>query len=188
MKNYKKNSIKFNINNMIFITHKDQIILYPTEASWGIGCNPFNQFTVNYILKTKKRSCAKGLILITSSIYKILPFLLKLTKRQYKTIIDTDHPTTWTHFFQNLPNWIIGKNKTIAFRISKHTNIFKLCNNLPYPIISTSANPTSYKAAKEFFQTKKYFFQYITHKRGRVGKIKFNSQIRNLITNKILRK
>ena len=40
------------------------VILYPTEAVYGLGCDPDNQQAVERLLDIKQRPVEKGLILI----------------------------------------------------------------------------------------------------------------------------
>jgi L-threonylcarbamoyladenylate synthase len=40
------------------------VIAYPTEAVWGLGCDPFNEAAVMRLLAIKQRDVAKGLILV----------------------------------------------------------------------------------------------------------------------------
>lgn len=43
------------------------VVAYPTEAVWGLGCDPSSQAAVEKILQLKGRSVSKGLILIADS-------------------------------------------------------------------------------------------------------------------------
>ncbi len=43
------------------------VIAYPTEAVWGLGCDPYNQSAVKRIFAIKQRSPEKGLILVAAS-------------------------------------------------------------------------------------------------------------------------
>src|SRR3546814_20634190 len=43
------------------------IIAYPTEAVWGLGCDPFDQAAVLRLLAIKPRPVDKGLILVAAS-------------------------------------------------------------------------------------------------------------------------
>ena len=36
------------------------VIAYPTEAVWGLGCDPWNREAVEYILELKRRPMEKG--------------------------------------------------------------------------------------------------------------------------------
>ena len=42
------------------------VIAYPTEAVWGLGCDPMNEAAVTRLLAIKQREVAKGLILIAA--------------------------------------------------------------------------------------------------------------------------
>ena len=46
------------------VLHQGGVIVYPTEAVWGLGCDPFNEAAVQRLLAIKQRDIAKGLILI----------------------------------------------------------------------------------------------------------------------------
>ena len=51
------------------------IIAYPTEAVYGLGCDPTNEGALNKLLALKQRDPAKGLIIIASSIAQLHPFI-----------------------------------------------------------------------------------------------------------------
>ena len=44
------------------------VIAYPTEAVWGLGCDPWDQQAVQRLLMIKGRSMEKGLILVADNI------------------------------------------------------------------------------------------------------------------------
>src|SRR3546814_13737520 len=44
------------------------IIAYPTEAVWGLGCDPFDQAAVLRLLAIKQRPVDKALILVDASL------------------------------------------------------------------------------------------------------------------------
>jgi L-threonylcarbamoyladenylate synthase len=41
-----------------------EVIAYPTEAVFGLGCDPDNEQAVQHLLALKNRSVDKGLILV----------------------------------------------------------------------------------------------------------------------------
>ena len=43
------------------------VIAYPTEAVWGLGCDPFDEAAVLRLLALKQRAVEKGLILIAAA-------------------------------------------------------------------------------------------------------------------------
>ena len=52
------------------------VIAYPTEAVWGLGCDPFEFVAVERILEMKQRPMHKGLILVAGDMAQI-DFLLR---------------------------------------------------------------------------------------------------------------
>ena len=54
------------------------VIAYPTEAVYGLGCDPDNIQAVKKILGLKQREKSKGLILIASDVGQLLPYLVDL--------------------------------------------------------------------------------------------------------------
>ena len=51
------------------------IIAYPTEAVFGLGCIPIYEHSVRRILRLKRRSIRKGLILVASETNQLEEFV-----------------------------------------------------------------------------------------------------------------
>src|SRR3546814_1749095 len=51
--------------------HAGGVIAYPTEAVWGLGCDPFDEAAVLRLLAIKQRPVDKGLILIAASVAQL---------------------------------------------------------------------------------------------------------------------
>lgn len=51
------------------------VILYPTEAVYGLGCDPDNQQAVERLLDIKQRPVEKGLILIADNYGQLLKYV-----------------------------------------------------------------------------------------------------------------
>jgi len=47
------------------------VIAYPTEAVWGLGCDPWDSSAVERILELKQRPMHKGLILVAACVDQI---------------------------------------------------------------------------------------------------------------------
>lgn len=118
------------------------IIAYPTEAVFGLGCDPFNQQAVLKLLALKQRSVEKGLILIASHVQQILPLIKPRHANDLARALKTwPGHHTWVFPKSDLvPDWISGIHKTIAVRVSAHPVVKQLCDELNNSIVSTSAN------------------------------------------------
>ena len=75
-----------------------QVLAYPTEAVWGLGCDPYNQQAFLEILRLKQRPIEKGLILVAPSLHFLRPFVdfSRLSNEQLARLqAQYEHPITW---------------------------------------------------------------------------------------------
>jgi len=166
------------------------IIAYPTEAVYGIGCDPFNSEACHKILTLKQRSQSKGVILIASDWEQIEPLVACIDTQRLKEIQKT-WPGPYTWIFprtQLVPDWISGEHDTIAVRVTAHPIVSRLCKQYGKPIVSTSANIGGQMPAKDNLEVFRIFGEAIDYiLPGRVGDLQKPTEIRNAINNQILR-
>ncbi len=123
------------------------VIAYPTEAVFGLGCDPLNETAVMRLLSLKKRPIDKGLILIADDFSQVAHFLQPLNQQQKKHTQASE--TTWIFpAKKEAPQWITGQFNSIAIRISKHPAVKQLCQSFGSALISTSANLSGLEPAK----------------------------------------
>ena len=120
------------------------VIAYPTEAVWGLGCDPFNEAAVMRLLSIKQRDVAKGLILIAGERAQ-LEGLLDWSALDADRLAAVDAgwpgPSTWiVPATPRVPRWITGTHSGVAVRVSAHPLVGALCGKLGGPLVSTSAN------------------------------------------------
>ena len=98
------------------------VIAYPTEAVYGLGCDPQNLQAVQRILDIKQRPAHKGLILIAADWAQVQAYLLPITPAIMARIsAPTAHPTTWLlPVNPNVSPLIRGAHHTLAVRITQH--------------------------------------------------------------------
>lgn len=127
------------------------VIAYPTEAVWGLGCDPFDEAAVLRLLAIKQRPVEKGLILIAADLAQLQP-LLDLSAvpepRLAEVLAAWPGPNTWVlPASAAVPRWITGAHAGIAVRISAHPTVVALCRACGGPLVSTSANLAGAPAA-----------------------------------------
>lgn len=135
------------------------VLAYPTEAVWGLGCDPFNAHAVQHILDLKKRSADKGLILVAASIEQF-NFLLEPLNPKQKALLEASWlgHTTWLVPHNNRVSPLLsGKHSSIALRVSAHPLVQALCLLHKGPIVSTSANPQGLPPARNILKARCYF-------------------------------
>lgn len=167
-----------------------EVIAYPTEAVWGLGCDPFNSLAVEKLLALKVRPVEKGLLLVAANVAQIEPFLRPLSVEQREKFIQpSEHPTTWlVPDHQLAPPWIRGRFNSVALRITQHPVAAALCHLFGGPIVSTSANPSSRSPALNSLTVRRYFptgLAAITP--GTIGSAKKPSTIRDIVSGQIIR-
>ena len=123
------------------------IIAYPTEAVWGLGCDPFDEAAVLRLLAIKQRPVEKGLILIASSIVQLegLADWDALPRKRRDDVLATwPGPHTWiVPATPRVPRWITGAHDGVAVRVSAHPVVVALCGSFGGALVSTSANPAA---------------------------------------------
>lgn len=128
------------------------LIAYPTEAVWGLGCDPFNPEAIARLLALKQRPASKGLILIAAELETILPLLdwAALPAARQTEILDTwPGPFTWVIPCRaEVPVGLRGAHHSLAVRISAHPVARALCHAFGGPVVSTSANRTHQPPAR----------------------------------------
>ena len=118
---------------------KGGVIAYPTEAVFGLGCDPWQLKSVERLLEIKQRSPDKGLILIASNFDQLKPFLDPQANPTLEQ--QTAAPITWIFpANRNTSTLLTGDHETLAVRVSKHPLVQALCSTLNHPLTSTSAN------------------------------------------------
>ncbi|MEX1196449.1 MAG: Sua5/YciO/YrdC/YwlC family protein [Pseudohongiellaceae bacterium] len=131
------------------------IIAYPTEAVWGLGCDPFNELAVLGLLQIKRRPVSKGMILIAGDMARIAPWLEALTPAQRRRLDETwPGPVTWLlpDPHELAPPWIRGAHDKVAIRVSAHPLVEALCRKFGGPVVSTSANRAGRAPARNRLQ------------------------------------
>ena len=121
------------------------VIAYPTEAVWGLGCDPFDEAAVLRLLALKQRAVDKGLILIAANVAQfdgLLDWNALPGERRAAVHASWPGPHTWiVPATPRVPRWITGAHAGVAVRVSAHPGVVALCAEFAAPLVSTSANP-----------------------------------------------
>lgn len=166
------------------------VIAYPTEAVWGLGCDPANPDALARLLSLKNRPVEKGVILVAADVSQVT-FLLDDISPAQRAQLETSWPgpATWLipHHGRVSP-WVCGQFDTVAIRVSAHPVVQSLCRAFGGPIVSTSANPAGAEPARSAEQVRQYFGEHIDAVvPGALGDASRPSQIRDLRTLELVR-
>ncbi|MBB4131511.1 MULTISPECIES: Sua5/YciO/YrdC/YwlC family protein [unclassified Xanthomonas] len=120
------------------------VIAYPTEAVWGLGCDPRQETAVRRLLAIKRRPVAKGVIVVAASVdvlHDWVDFDALEPARKQEVLASWPGPHTWIlPVNAQAPRWVTGDHDGLAVRISAHPVVAALCAAWDGPLVSTSAN------------------------------------------------
>lgn len=166
------------------------VIAYPTEAVFGLGCDPFNESAVRKLLTLKGRHESAGLVLIASDFSQLKPWISPVDPQLIDKAGQTwPGPVTWLFpRAKNVPDYVAGHHDTIAVRITSHKTSRELCQAVGSALISTSANHTAAKPARSVAEIEQYFGGQLGGVlAGALGGAKKPSEIRDLKSGDIIR-
>lgn len=178
------------INTCVNALRSGDVIAYPTEAVWGLGCDPFNSHAVEKVLALKKRHWRKGLILVAGDISQFAFLLDGLVDSELQKLNDSwpGHVTWLVPHEGKISPLVCGEHDTIALRVSTHPLIKTLCHKFSGPIVSTSANPQGLPPAKTSLDANRYFKKKgVLFSPGVVGKSLTPSKILDLRSGNTIR-
>lgn len=172
-----------------------QVLAYPTEAVWGLGCDPMNEQAFSEILRLKQRPIEKGVILLAGQIAQVEPLLANLTAEMQQQVIaswtdrnPTERATTWLlPADDQIPSWIKGHHSKVAVRVTSHPLCVALCNAFQGFIVSTSANPAGLSPARSLQQATQYFGSELHYLNGDLGLSQEPSRILDAVSGEIIR-
>lgn len=133
-----------NIEQCIAALKSGEVIAYPTESVFGLGCCPDNTAAIKILLDLKNRPKDKGLILIAADVSQLEGYVDfdGLSEEAKRTVLASwPGAVTWVMpAGKKTTDWISGHFDTVAVRVSKNPDVQRLCLAFGKPIISTSAN------------------------------------------------
>lgn len=122
-----------------------ELILYPTDTIWGVGCDATNKAAVQQIYALKKRSDEKTMIVLLADEKDIAQYVTQPDPKVFDYIKGIYKPTTVIYDgATGLAKNIINKDGSIAIRIVKDPFCKELIKRFGKPIVSTSANVSGY--------------------------------------------
>jgi L-threonylcarbamoyladenylate synthase len=128
------------------------VILYPTDTVWGIGCDAENAQAVRKIYKIKEREESKAMIMLVADIEMLRRYIKEVPEELERTLVrQQDRPTTYVlSGAQNLPEELVADDGSIAVRIVNEEFCHRLIRQIGRPLVSTSANVSGEPAPRSF--------------------------------------
>jgi len=133
------------VERAVQVLRQGGVIVFPTETSYGLGCDPRNLAALGKIYRIKERSTSKALPLVSCSIEQVreifdVPKVVEELANKYwpgpLTILLEPKDMSLR---RQMP---VFKDGLSAIRVSSHPFVQSLACSYNFPITATSANMT----------------------------------------------
>jgi tRNA threonylcarbamoyl adenosine modification protein (Sua5/YciO/YrdC/YwlC family) len=131
------------ISRVVETLKQGGLIAYPTDTTYGLGCNIFNRRGIKNIYQIKQRDARKPFSFICSDLSdaanyaQVSNFAFKLMKRHlpgpYTFVLDAT---------RIVPDSLTTRQKTVGIRIPDDHIALAIVRELGHPLVTTSANLT----------------------------------------------
>ncbi len=128
---------------------RGEIILYPTDTIWGIGCDATNPEAVKRIYALKKRADSKAMIVLVDSLAMLERHVDEVPEVAYQLIDVAVRPLTVVYDKgRGLAPELLAEDGSVGIRLTHDLFCRALCRQLRRPIVSTSANVSGMPSAR----------------------------------------
>ncbi|MHA6205799.1 L-threonylcarbamoyladenylate synthase [Dyella soli] len=137
------------------------VLAYPTEAVYGLGCDPHDRQAFERIFALKQRPPTQGVLLIAADFAQVERYIdVSSVPATVLAQVKASWPGPFTWIFPRsaaVPDWVAGAHAGIALRVTAHAPAAALCNAFGGALVSTSANPHGEPPARTPATVETYF-------------------------------
>jgi len=131
------------INEAIRIIKQGGIVIFPTDTSFGIGCNLENENAIKRLFEIRKRPEEKAMPVLFDSRKRVKEYLRPFDSR-VEELMEKYWPGALTIVLKckvnKVPSLVRGGGKTLGVRIPDHELTLDLIRGADVPIVGSSAN------------------------------------------------
>ncbi len=131
-----------NLASLISEILNGKVLVFPTETSYGIGCDATNQTSVDKVFAIKGRSDNKPLLIVVDSIETAKKYLRWNETLENLALKYWPGPLTIVGEYVggNLAKGVVGADNTVAVRVSDFPFLKSITQKIQRPLVATSAN------------------------------------------------
>lgn len=129
------------IRRAVDALERGEVIAYPTDTVYGLGCDLMNKKAVDRLYQIKRMSPSQPLAFICPDLSDIARYAIveNATYRLLRRLL----PGPYCFILEatrEVPRLIQSKRKTVGIRVPNHEVILAVVRELGRPVISTTAN------------------------------------------------
>jgi L-threonylcarbamoyladenylate synthase len=143
------------------LLHDGGVLAYPTEAVFGLGCDPHDPAAFERLFGLKQRPPTQGVLLIAADFADIERYIDSVAvPDRIMQQVRASWPGPYTWIFPRsaqVPAWVAGAHAGIALRVTAHPTAAALCRAFGGALVSTSANTHGHPPARTADTVAEYF-------------------------------
>lgn len=133
--------IKYEVEAAVKALAAGDIILYPTDTVWGLGCDATRDDAVKRIFDLKQRADSKSVIVLVSDADMLCRYVKQLPQIAIDLLEVNDKPMTIIYpEGVGLSPKVIADDGSVAIRIPRNEFCVEMIRRFGKPVVSTSAN------------------------------------------------
>ncbi len=130
---------------------RGELILYPTDTVWGIGCDATNPDAVAKIYALKQREDSKSMLAIVGNVDDLYRWLKNVPETALQLLEVAVDPLTIIYDSPSgIARNLLAPDGSLGIRVADERFCRALCRKVRVPIVSTSANISGNKAPAVF--------------------------------------
>lgn len=129
------------IQKVVEVLKQGGVVAYPTDTTYGIGCDIFNKKGVKQIYQIKQRDARKPFSFICSDLSDAANYC-QVSNLAFKTM-KRNLPGPYTFVLEAtrlVPDLLTTRQKTVGIRIPDNPIALAVVRELGHPLVTTSAN------------------------------------------------
>ncbi len=145
------------------VLQQGRILAYPTETLYGLGVDPFREESLERLGRVKGRPAGSPISVLVRDLAMLQDLVQEIPQPALR-LIKTFLPGPLTVVLParaHLPRLLTGGTGKVGVRISSHPLLTHLFTRYPFPITTTSANPSGQPNVSQADQILAYFPQGI---------------------------
>jgi tRNA threonylcarbamoyl adenosine modification protein (Sua5/YciO/YrdC/YwlC family) len=136
---HQENPHKRVIQQAVSVLEQGGILIFPTDTSYGLGCDIHNKRAIQRIYQIKRMEKNKPLSFICSDFKELSQYAI--VNNQAYRMMKRLFPGPYTFILQStnlVPRIVTTKQRTVGIRIPDNNVCLELVRGLRHPIITTS--------------------------------------------------
>jgi tRNA threonylcarbamoyl adenosine modification protein (Sua5/YciO/YrdC/YwlC family) len=129
------------ITQVVDCLKRGGVIVYPTDTTYGLGCDIFNRKGIKKIYQIKQRDARKPFSFVCSDLAEVSNYA-QVSNFSFK-IMKRHLPGKFTFVLEAtrvVPDALTTKQKTVGIRIPDNAIVQAIVRELGHPLVTTSAN------------------------------------------------